>query len=170
MSPSEVVILSVVKAGVSSKDLFQAQGVDMNQLSPVIEALKSSGYLEELQSVDQLGANAAADYSVTDSGEQKLVSVANQLSDTWGQIVTAMSADNNENNIAAFVKLVSDNEEWIYVMVILGLITQEAAQEIFDAVNRLAGKDDQGSARGDRLHNILKDSVENYVGSFVQYD
>jgi hypothetical protein len=55
-------------------------------------------------------------------------------------------------------------------MVILGLITQEAAQEIFNAVNRLVGKDDQRSISGDRLHSLVKDSVENYLGSFIQYD
>ena len=64
----------------------------------------------------------------------------------------------------------TDNEQWIYVMVILGLITSEAAQEIFNVVNRLAGNYEQRSVSSDRLHNILKDSVENYVGSFIQYD
>jgi len=55
-------------------------------------------------------------------------------------------------------------------MVILGLITSEAAQEIFNVVNRLAGNYEQRSVSSDRLHNILKDSVENYVGSLIQYD
>jgi hypothetical protein len=97
--------------------------------------------------------------------------VLNQLSDTWSQIETAASNDsNNLSNIAVFVKLVNDNEQWIYVMVILGLITQEAAQEIFNAVNRLVGKDDQRSISDDRLHSLVKDSVENYLGSFIQYD
>jgi hypothetical protein len=55
-------------------------------------------------------------------------------------------------------------------MVILGLITTEAAQKIFTVVNRSAGNYEQRSVISDRLHNILKDAVENYVGSFIQYD
>jgi hypothetical protein len=171
VSPGEIVVLSLVKSGINSKDLFLAEGVDLKELSNIIEGLNSSGYLEEFQDINLNGADFSDQYRLTNDGEQKLVGVLNQLSDTWSQIVTAAGNDsNNPSNIAAFVKLVNDNEQWIYVMVILGLITQEAAQEIFNAVNRLVGKDDQRSISGDRLHSLVKDSVENYLGSFIQYD
>ena len=171
MSPGEIVVLSLVKSGINSKDLFLAEGVDLKELSNIIEGLNSSGYLEEFQDINLNGADSSDQYRLTNDGEQKLVGVLNQLSDTWSQIVTAAGNDsNNPSNIAAFVKLVNDNEQWIYVMVILGLITQEAAQEIFNAVNRLVGNDDQRSISGDRLHSLVKDSVENYLGSFIQYD
>jgi hypothetical protein len=65
---------------------------------------------------------------------------------------------------------VSDNEEWIYVMVLLGLISQDSALEIFGIVNKLVGKADQQSNNNDKLHELLKDHVENSAGSFVQYD
>ena len=170
MSLGEIVVLSLVKSGINSKDLFLAEGFDLKVLSDIIEGLKSSGYLEELQDINLNGADSSDKYRITNDGEQKLVVVLNQLSDTWSQIVTAASNDNNPSNIASFVKLVNDNEQWIYVMVILGLITQEAAQEIFNAVNRLVGDDDQRSIGGDRLHSLVKDSVENYLGSYIQYD
>lgn len=171
MSPGEIVVLSLVKSGINGKDLFLAEGADLKELSNIIEGLKSSGYLEEFQGINLNGADSSDQYRLTNDGEQKLVVVLNQLSDTWSQIETAASNDsNNLSNIAVFVKLVNDNEQWIYIMVILGLITQEAAQEIFNAVNRLVGKDDQRSISDDRLHSLVKDSVENYLGSFIQYD
>lgn len=170
MSPAEVIILSVAKGGLNSKVLFQADGADRTQLLSVIEGLLSSGYLEETQNAELSSTDEISQYGLTYRGEQKLVNIANQLSKTWNQIVTAMSTDIPANNIAAFLKLVSDNEQWIYVMVILGLITEEAAQEIFNTVNILTGKDEQSPSKDYRLHSLVKDSVDNYVGSFIQYD
>ncbi len=170
MSPAEVIILSVAKGGLNSKVLFQADGADRTQLLSVIEGLLSSGYLEETQNAELSSTDEISQYGLTYRGEQKLVNIANQLSKTWNQIVTAMSTDIPANNIAAFLKLVSDNEQWIYVMVILGLITEEAAQEIFNTVNILTGKDEQSPSKDYRLNSLVKDSVDNYVGSFIQYD
>jgi CRISPR/Cas system CSM-associated protein Csm2 small subunit len=164
VSPAEVIILSVAKGGLNSNVLFQADGVDRTQLLSVIKGLKSSGYLEETQNTGLSGTNEIPQYVLTYKGEQKLVNIANQLSETWNQIVTAMDTDNSANNIAAFVKLVSDNEQWIYVMVILGLVTEEAVQEIFNTVNMLTGKDEQKPSKDYRLHRLVKDSVDNYVG------
>ncbi|HEX9319241.1 MAG TPA: hypothetical protein VF884_09915 [Nitrososphaeraceae archaeon] len=48
MSPGEIVVLSFVKSGICSQELFRAEEVDLNELSPVIEGLKLSRYLEEL--------------------------------------------------------------------------------------------------------------------------
>lgn len=118
----------------------------MTEKSSVIEGIKSSGYLGDLQDINLNGVDSGEQYRLTNSGEQKLVAVLNQLSDTWSQIVTAAGNDSNSpSNITAFVKLVNDNEQGIYVMVILGLITHEAVQEFFNAVNSLVGKDEERS-------------------------
>jgi hypothetical protein len=177
VSPAEVVVLNAVNQGTNSLALFQVQGSDLEQLVAVVESLKSSGYLEGFQDSDTFGAEDDVHYKVTYNGQQKLVSVINELSHKWDQIVTAMSTDitannnnNNTNNISTLVKLVAENEQWICIMVVLGLITQDAAEEIFKLVNKLIGKDDQQATRNDRLHSLVKDHIDNYVGSFIQYD
>jgi Glu-tRNA(Gln) amidotransferase subunit E-like FAD-binding protein len=171
VSPAEVVVLNAVNQGINSIALFQLQGSDLGQLLSVVEGLKSSGYLESFQNTDTLGAEDDMQYKVTHDGQQKLVSVIKQLSHKWDQIVVAMSTDiTTNNNISTLVKLVTENEQWICIMVILGLISQDAAEEIFKLVNKSIGKDDEQATRNDRLHSLVKDSVENYVGSFIQYD
>ncbi|HEY7109612.1 MAG TPA: hypothetical protein VH415_09310 [Nitrososphaeraceae archaeon] len=171
MNPAEIIVLSFVKLGICTDDLFRASKLDIGELFPVIDSLKSSGCLEEAQNIELAGQGSSVRYALTSNGDQKLTSVVNQLSDTWGHIIAAAgNITNNEVDISAFVKIVSDNEEWIYVMVLLGLISQDSALEIFGIVNKLVGKADQQSNNNDKLHELLKDHVENSAGSFVQYD
>jgi hypothetical protein len=171
MSPAEIIVLTFVKVGICNDELFRASKLDMNELYSVLDTLKSAGYLEEFQDTSLAGQSSRVRFSLTSYGDQKLSSIVNQLSDTWGHIVTAASnITNNESDSLSFVKLVTDNEEWIYVMVLLGLVTQDAAQEIFGIVNKLVGKVEGQPTDDDRLHSLLKDHVENYAGSFVQYD
>jgi len=70
VSPGEIVVLSLVKSGINSKDLFLAEGVDLKELSNIIEGLNSSGYLEEFQDINLNGADSSDQYRLTNDGSK----------------------------------------------------------------------------------------------------
>lgn len=157
MTPEEAVGLALVKAGVNSDLLFAQANIDAGEILPVVDGLVAAGLL------DAVGPAGARQYGLTAAGEQEMGRTARELEQKWGEIAAAMEQKEVGGQKERFLSLVRENEKWIGVMAFTGMIGEDDARAVFDAANRLLGRDN-------RAHSVLSDMLETHLGSYVKYD
>ena len=175
MNPSETITLQLITKGIDTDEMFLYSGIivnrnGMDQLRPVILNLATKGYLTiKEKNIVLVGFQATLhSYKLTSDGEQKLEETAAMLRRKWEEIKASAAANGSEQLLQVFRRLVAENQEWIYAMVMLEIASPEDAESVLKATTD--NKENSRTARDDSAHNILSESLTNLLGSHVRYD
>ena len=95
----------------------------------------------------------------------ELTYIGTLLVQKWQEIINTFN--NSEAHLSLLILF--KNEQAIYIMIAIELISQQEAEYIFNAVNRIFGRDAEPYVYN-YWQNLVKYSFDDYSGPYIQYN
>lgn len=162
MEPNQIIFLYMIKKQINSDALFVSGGADINVVYEMADKMIAGSYITR-EEIDMFGFKIGK-YSLTGNGEEELQKTYTSLTERWQEILALLKDEKSDQ----LVNLVVENEQQIQMMVIMEIITEAEAREVFDLVNKIRGNK-TAEQPTDTGNEIIREGLQNYLGSFVQY-